>query len=285
MAELMLVINPEGKDPKATDGDCCQAFNNRKVKWMHAQHLAHPKNMTFTSDGLRPKNCLCRKVQESIFEKKFERISKKEIQVTNLWTNEVNIYSDITIPRMDVEQHIKNRMLSDAHTVYGVAGREFWFGGKTNVSLPKVDLAWTHITHDTGEISTDSKYELWNAGRKELKSYLFIKVNDFLDSIAEDIIAPETIQFDVSESRGRKDVKRLNLRKHKGRVIYDALGLPVDIKDIRDKNKTIDIRKDIILDIDTIIDIKPKMKKADKLTVIDKHNLPENHKAAARKKV
>ena len=285
MAELMLVINPTGQDPKPTDGDCLDAFNNRKIKWMHAQHISHARNMTFTSDGLRPQNCLCRKVQESIYEKKFERISKTEVQVTNLWTNEINIYSDITNPHIYVEEHIKNRMSSDSHTVYGLKGKEFWFGGKTNVSLPKVDLAWTHITNDTGEVSTDSKYELWGAGRKDLKSYLFIKINDFLDSVAEDLLVSETIHFDVSDQHGRKDPQRVKLRNRKKRVIYDSLGLPVDINDIRDRSKTVDIRRDVTLDLDDIVDVKSPMSRVNKLAAIDRYDLSADHKAAARLKV
>lgn len=87
MAELLLKVgdrSPADWDYK--DGDVLCAFNRRRIRCVHAEHLCHVKAAGFNGGGLRPANSLARDFREACCQYRNERVSRYEIDRVDIAT-------------------------------------------------------------------------------------------------------------------------------------------------------------------------------------------------------
>ena len=111
-----------------------------------------------------------------------------------------------------------------------------------------LDKVWKIIESMTTK--RESAYTLWPAGKYDLIDHLFIAVDDFTDAEAEELVASE---YDEKDSNHLTTVK-----KRKCHVEWEKLtGVNATrISDIRNKVKSVDIRKDITHDRSVIVKVK-----------------------------
>jgi hypothetical protein len=192
MPELALKIAPGAN---YADGDILCAFNSRRIRCVHAQHICHVKQAGGGIGGLRDNVHVARDWFEHTHQYRFERVSKTEIKrVTLADLKEVLINGtpkliDGKMQHMDVERYVNRRMLHNGHKMFGTTGAEVWYGGLKDESDAKLTLVWNAIETKTAFREVD--FPLWPVGTKDLISDLFVTVDDFNEAEAEDLISPE----------------------------------------------------------------------------------------------
>lgn len=192
MAELALKI---GRGANYDDGDILCAFNLRRIRCTHAQHICHRRLA-----DMRDLNSVARDWYEITHQYRFERVSRTEIKRVTLATMDEVIIDgtprliDGKMQHMAVEEYVRRRRSHPRHKLFGEKGKEFWYGGRHDFSQPKVDLVWDAIEAKTPNVRTG--FNRWPVGRQDLKSHLFLPVTDFDDTEAVRLVAPELDETD-----------------------------------------------------------------------------------------
>lgn len=245
MAELILKIGGVNDNPsRYQDGDIVCAFNNRRIRTVHAEHLCHVKDLPFNSDGLNPINTLPYYWHELTHQFKFERIARFEIQRTNLLTLEsdvINATPNAKGEYMDVPLFIERQKQAPMHRIFGTEGREVWFGGNIDFSHAKLDKVWQKIEQMTPKREVD--YQLWPLSSHEKKNFLALPVEDFDEATKA--------EYEKPEMNGEEIVRK---RKHK--VDYAVLVSAEKLLDIKDKTIEVDLRREVPLFRSTIVEQK-----------------------------
>ncbi len=236
MAELTLKI---GAGANYVDGDILAAFNSRRIRCVHAQHICHVKNAGGGIGALRDNAHVARDWFEHTHQYRFERVSRTEIKRILLFDmNEVLFDNtpklvDGKMQHMDVELYVNRRMLHNLHKIFGTPGAEVWYGGKTDVSDTKLSLVWNAI--ETKTAFREVNFPLWPAGSKDLISHLFVTVDDFDEAEASDLVSPE---LDLTDPDNPITVKKR--RRHiEWKTVIDSK----EHTDIEDKTVSVDLRE------------------------------------------
>lgn len=206
MADLLLKV---GDGNGYADGDILCAFNRRRIRCCHAEHLCSLTQAGFTHYGLRPINALARDFREAVCQYRFERISGREIARINLWTGERVVFSDVPIfvdrkwQAIDVDLFIRRQQSHPNHAIFGAPGLELWYGGSEDRSHPKLDRVWRAIELKTPTRELEPQFQLWPMGRLDIQHHLPIRVDDFDDLEAESLVAPPNVPDPARTSRRR----------------------------------------------------------------------------------
>jgi len=259
MAEIALKID-DGAN--YIDGDVLCAFNSRRIRCVHAEHLTSPRQAGFTKDGLRPAGSLARQALEHTRQYRFDRLSKYVVRRTNLRdgkNEELSNTPNAKGEHMDVPLFLKRRKEHPRHSIFGLEGQEFWYGGRTYVANDDLDKVWLEIEARTPE--REVNYTLWPAGSEDLKVHLFVAVDDFLDAVAEELVEPEMrdtgeVEEGMSGEEPTPIMEMVKRRKHN--VEWEKLtGIDVSkAVEVRNKTQSIDIRAERIHDRQTIVKVK-----------------------------
>jgi hypothetical protein len=265
MAEIALKVEDS---PVYKDGDVLCAFNRRRIRCAHAEHVVAPHKAGFNRDGLRPAASLAARALELTRQYKFQRVNRTTVRRTNLRTGSIEELSNrpnangeyINVP-MFIASHVKH----ERHGIFGIKGREFWYGGKTYTTHTELDLVWAEIENRTPHKEVD--FDLWPAGRLDLMQYLFVAVDDdFDDNVAESLVEPElevddngdfvwtwtdendkTYRYIGSEPPDDGNLwEQPIVSKRRRCVQIDRLGRvgpTVLLAQIRDRTKSVDIRR------------------------------------------
>lgn len=175
MAELLLKI---GDGAGYQDGDVLCAFNRRRIRCVHVEHLCHVDHAGFNRDGLRPAGSLPQVLRHNTCQYLFRRVSETTIERHNLWSGEVDVFGSESI---DVREYIKRRLRHNRHAIFGARGREYWYGGSTDVTHSRLDAVWHGIATATGRLESDQQFQLWPMGRLDIRHHLAIRTEDFSD--------------------------------------------------------------------------------------------------------
>jgi len=248
MAELILKIGSISPNPAHyQDGDIIEAFNRRRIRQCHAEHICHVKHVPFNSDGLNPISCLTAKMFEQTALYKFIRVSNKEVKRINLITLEEEIFSDIPNSKneyIDVPLYLSRRRKHTRHLIFGTIGNEVWYGKYSRrITHIELDRVWDIIETDTPE--REINYTLWPLTIAEKKCHLAISVQDFDDIKAGEFTKNEVIQTGIDDKGNpimevaKKRIQQVNWRE---------LTLTRTLSDIEDRKIEIDIRPDLELD-------------------------------------
>ncbi len=236
MAELALKIAPGAN---YSDGDILCAFNSRRIRCVHAQHICHVKQAGGGIGGLRDNAHVARDWFENTHQYRFERVSRTEIKRI-LLADMSEVLIDGTPKRidgksqhMDVERYVNQRMLHNGHKMFGVKGAEIWYGGRTDVSDAKLDLVWNAIETKTRHLEIN--FPRWPVGRKDLISHLFVTVDNFNETVVNDLVAPK---LDLTDPENP-----ITLKKRLHHIDWKAA---IDSKEhlaIEDKALSVDLRE------------------------------------------
>jgi hypothetical protein len=244
MAELMIKVKRDSRpDPFFQDGDIMAAFNNRRIKDTHACHICHKNLIGFTPEGLRPQNSLTEFYLSKVKKFKFVRSGTSCTRITLATMDEEDV-SDL----MDVGLFIERRLAHTKHLIFGTPGNEIWYGGSTDASNKQLDLVWDEIESKT--INRRSDFTRWPFTSGEIKNYLCLAVDDFVDS---EVSVLEESVFDNT------DPERPILTKRRKRKVSwkSLLGISGEtISDIEDKDTSVDIRDVNTFSRSQIVEIK-----------------------------
>jgi hypothetical protein len=222
LAELLIKIGPGAN---YDDGDCLCAFNRRRIRCVHAEHLCHLDHAGFNRDGLRPAGSLPQSLRHHTYEYLFRRVSEKTIERHNLLDGTVDTFGPESIA---VDQYLRRRLKHKRHAVFGSRGREYWYGGRIDTSHAKLDAVWNAIATDAGRLEAEEEFTLWPMGRLDIRHHLAVRVQDFDDAEAEGLMSP-----------------RIE-RDNDGNPVKDENGTP---RVISKRNINVDWRRDLLPDL------------------------------------
>ncbi len=239
MAELAIKV---GAGANYLDGDIIAAFNSRRIRCVHAQHICHVKNAGGGVGVLRDNAHVVRDWLEHTQKYRFERVSRTEIKRVTLATlGEVLIDGtpkvvDGKMQHIDVALYVARRLAHERHKVFGTPGAEIWYGGQIDVSDAKMALVWNAIETKTAFREVD--FPLWPVGAKDLISHLFVTVDNFDEAVAADLVSPEEDLTDPDNPIRVKDRRRhIDWRNEIRRNEH---------KNIEDKTVSVDLRATMV---------------------------------------
>lgn len=240
MPELALKV---GAGAHYLDGDILCAFNSRRIRCTHAQHICHVKNAGGGKGVLRDNAHVARDYFEHTAQYRFERVSRTEIKTITLATLDEAIIDGTRkmingkMQHMDVPLYVALRLAYDGHRIFGSSGAEIWYGGNTDVSDAKLDLVWNAIETKTAFREVD--FPLWPAGSKDLISHLFVTVDDFNEATASDLVAQETEIINP----GTDDEAVKIIKKRRQHIDWRDHIAAKEHDDIEDKIVSVDLRE------------------------------------------
>lgn len=236
MAELLLKI---GDGSGFEDGDVLCAFNRRRTRCVHAQHICHVKSVGFNRDGCRPVDSLPFAFMERTHQFKFERVNSTQVVRTNLTTFSQDVLGPVANSegeRINVPEFIARRLQHANHAVFGTQGNEIWFGGNKDFSNPKLDLVWDAIQTRSAKRESDPEFQFWPMGRLDIRTHLAIRVDEFDDTEAEEFVKPMFERTPGGQDRLDQHGHRIMARQRTHHVNWRQLanGLGVSNAQIQD---------------------------------------------------
>ena len=237
MAELVLKIGSISANPRHyQDGDILCAFNSRYIRCVHAQHLCHVRLAGGGKGVHRNDAHIARDWYEKTHQYRFERVSSTEIRritladLTEELINGTPRMIDGRMQHIHVEQYVARRLAHESHRIFGSAGAEIWWGGRSDKSDAAMGLVWNAIETKTDFREVD--FTRWPAGTQDLKVHLAVLVDNFTDAEAAILVAPEFDKTDPNK-RARKRKRFVDWRDE----------LPArDRSNILNKDTTVDLR-------------------------------------------
>ena len=223
MAELALKI---GGTATYEDGDIVDAFNRRRIRHVHAQHICHVKHgRSELSEVYRAKT------RQFLF----QRVSKLEVVRTNLLTLAGEILSDKPNAYgeyIDVPLFIARRLKHPRHGIFGPPGVERWYGGTTTATHAILDDVWAEIESRTENREQD--FSRMDLSDEILREFLVLPTDDFTDIEQEEYKAP---LLDAEGEVAKKRKHRIDWQRD--------IGLSVNEKaDVANKATRVDWRKE-----------------------------------------
>ncbi len=234
-ATMIIKVGTRGPDPDWQDSDTIMVRTWNQTRRFHAEHLAHPKNM-FGGVGVR--RLLGETGRLAWLEKarqyRFERQNATEVKRVLLSDMTEEIFGPSQI---DVESFVQRRLKHPTHQIFGNAGSEIWYGGKTTVDEPTLDTVWAEIESLTSEL--ESTFNFFPIGTDDLIDHLVLTVDDMDDVDAQDMELPDTDETDPDNP--------ITLKKRKWTFPWQAIngmtasriadvqaaGVSVDVRDVK----------------------------------------------------
>lgn len=238
MAELHIKIGSHvpGDVMHYQDGDILYAANDRHIRFTHAHHICHPREMTRLSSGLLPLDCLTAKFLELTSRYRYERVSRTEVIETDLITLQQEVIGSTPNDSgkvIHVVDQIMHKRLYSNPMMFGNNGSEVWYG-KVDARRTLMDATaiWDMIESNTPERFVN--YQNYPSTVDERKKYLIVSMDDFDDATMHDYMSPGY------------DQDGFRISKRKNFVNWRALTLPAQVGAIEDRNVEIDIRRNPI---------------------------------------
>lgn len=227
MAEIIIQVRNSPNPLGFQDGDIVHAHNDTFLLWDHTQKLAsHRKEQ---GGFFKSKNSMAYQMLNVVSEFRFERVSRIEVKKVNLAdsseyliSGNLNEYGEA----IDLPQFIARRKSGGVAPMFGREHNAVWFGGTTNVTLPKLHTLWNNvITPRTGKTYQQHKRRSHNNGT--LKGYLVLEMEDFtnvrrgrLEEADIDSTDPEN---PITLARRRRQIDWRNMAGINGAMIDDVL--------------------------------------------------------------
>ena len=269
--EIVVKVNDGPSSTSYKDGDIVQAFSMQGIYARHAQHKCHVNNFGLTTDGSRSADPLLIKFLEKTRTYKFERLNSNDVKRTNLITGEEGIFN--TTPndngeRINVYQYVSRRLKNKNHLIFRSNGLEYWYG-KSRSDID-VDSIWNDIETHTNFLQSDHIH----FPLSDIEKRMFLPMSccahghahDHTDLPVHNACLDCTCGCVLSESSNEFIGERLSsilivhdegtdeeyneiLHKRKYQVPYWDLTstLSLDVDDIRNTNKEVDLRKPLSL--------------------------------------
>ena len=237
MAEIILKVGTVGPDPLYQDGDVIDAFNNRRIKQIHAEVVCSYANPPRNRDGNGVEASLSDFMHTKVFTHRFDPISSSQAMRTRLFDG----FQD----RVSLKEAHVNK-----HTIkFGLEPNVYWYGGQQLFTDVALDLVWDEIEAKTPLLR--SNFTLAPLGTQDLKSHLALSVDDFDETKRMNLVSPRyDDDTDVNPEANM-------IKKRDNQVLWRVLNLGVPISDIDDKEKSVDVRKAVTFQRAIIVRRKP----------------------------
>ncbi|TWU12845.1 hypothetical protein CA54_16710 [Symmachiella macrocystis] len=210
------------------DGDTLQGFSRLGIRRVHAENICGVGKMRRTREGLLPTNCLLRKYMQRVRQYRFERVSAGVVLRKDLRSRGRDNAEEMP---MDVRQYLRRRLRKADNLIFGLTGREFWYGGSWDFSHSAFDGVWGDIETDSNEREAD--HTEWPFTPADKREHLVVTVDDMSE--------PERVELQAPQlgAKGQVISKRCNFVR-----IADDLGLTgQEVDDVRNKTREVDIRR------------------------------------------
>lgn len=204
MAELLIKVGDRSADPTDyKDGDILCAFNRRRIRCTHAQHICHINRAARNESGLIVGTEIARDFFETTHQYQWERVSANELRRTNLVTGTEIVYGSTPVEDPDrpgrmihcnVRSFLRRRRQRNNHYIFGEEGAEFFYGGRIDFSESKVESVWDAIESKTPFRRID--HDRWPMGNLDVRHHLPITVDEFDDVTAEELVASDVDETD-----------------------------------------------------------------------------------------
>jgi hypothetical protein len=269
--EIVVKVNDGSSPSSYRDGDIVQAFSMQQIYYCHAQHKCHVRNFDFTTDGMRVADPLLVKFLEKTNTYKFERLNSNDVKRTNLITGEESIFN--TTPndngeRINVYQYVSRRLKNKNHLIFRSNGLEYWYG-KSRSDID-VDSVWNDIETHTDFLQSDHIHFPLSDIEKRMflpmsccthghshdhtdlpvhNACLDCTCGCVLSESSNDFISERLSPIFIVHDEGSDEEYNEITYKRKYQVPYWDLTsiLSLDVDDIRNTNKEVDVRTSLPL--------------------------------------
>lgn len=205
MAEILITPRASGG---LDDGDVLSAWNSRRIKSTHAQHICHWLFAGFSNEGLRPDGSLSRRWCDSVWQYTFTRTGPDSAErVETDSAGNVTAVDAVTWPTGKLDLFLSRRRRHPTHRIFGRNGAEVWHGGRSLISATDTDRQWSIIqTHSDHEPSSgpcdhcgqDHSLSPW--GRRDLTDLLAVRVTEFNEVEAQSFEEPDARSWAPGET-------------------------------------------------------------------------------------
>ena len=265
--EIILKVNDGPSSTSYKDGDIVQAFSMWNIYYCHAHHKCHVRNFDFTTDGMRVADPLLVKFLEKTNTYKFERLNSNDVKRTNLITGEEGILNNTPNDngeRINVYQYVSRRIKNKDHVIFRSNGLEYWYG-KSRGDID-IDAIWNDIETHTDFLQSDHIH--FPLADIEKRRFLPMSCcthghshdhtdlpihNACLDctcgcdtsECSNDFISERLSSISIAHNVGTDEEYNEITYKRKYQVPYWDLAsiLSLDVDNIRNTNKEVDLRK------------------------------------------
>ena len=261
--ELIVKTKATGSDQDEStyqDGDIIETFTDVQIANCHAQIICHPRKFSMNTFGLRDRNTLLEKYTAAVSEFKFTRLNSNDVQRLNLITGDVSVVN--TTPNANneyiyVDKFLGNRVKSPRHRIFGTShGNEVWYTGHRKFTHEVCDIVWNDV--ETHTDSLKSNHEHWPFTETEKRHFLALNCCGFMhDHCCEvscgtcserkaTVIRQQVFEEDPVLVDGEPNYEEIIVAKRQWRVPYWDLTstLSLDVDDVRNENKELDVRVD-----------------------------------------
>jgi len=253
MASMMFATKSQGVgDQYYQPGDCICAYDDDRIKCVHAEHACHPKIMARNSNGTLVTGCLTEDFFMNTAQYKLQRISKtkiKRIKLSDMGEEILGAVPNAKGEYMDVPLFIYRRMRRHLNSIFGAKGSEYWYGGKRTVNSTILSTIWAKIESKTSLLESD--HVLWPHSLKEQKTRLLLPVDAMTTAERHTYEARE---YNITDPDNPILVKK---RKHKTTMGTLARISAESIAKINNPNIPMDFRKFSSWTRSTIMQVKP----------------------------
>ena len=228
------------------DGDVIVTKSTAETYCCHAEKICNPQNFGFNSHGLRSLGTLLEKYMQKTNMYRFTRLNSNDVERYNLLTDEVDIIN--TTPNakgecMNVASHLSRRLKRPDHKIFGNSqGAEVWYGKSVGViDNGMIHNIWNDIETHTDKLKQDhDKFPLTPIERSW---FLPIRCCGYRnDECCEISVGPcGHVASYITDDNDE-------IIAHQGYSVpyWDlASELGIDVDEVRDKNKTVDVRPNI----------------------------------------
>lgn len=159
MAELVIKIGDQGGDQggddpaRYRDGDVISIFSDHEIRCTHARRICSLSAAGFTAGGLRPSGSLAEKMLSYTRQFRCERVNSVEYIRLNLTAGEEDV---VVCDAMDEKL---SRLVKGDYGVFGIVGKEVWYGGRTYLDTARMDQVWNAI--ETDSLLREDDHRLW----------------------------------------------------------------------------------------------------------------------------
>lgn len=278
--KMLIKVGTVGPLPQYQDGDVVVAPSERRIKLGHIERLCHVKLVRKRRDGKRPMNSLPRHLMEATRQYKFTRNGLR-VERTTYFTIDANggivrlaepTVELIPAYQIDVRAYLKNRLKRERHQIFGADGSEFWYGGGKDFSHRQLDKVWDVIEAETSERRTMATYRRWHFSETERRQFLVVPTNTAITDAEEKQLARIHTELDPDWTEPTDEAPEqpfIVIRKRRRMLAYENESLGVELADIRDAQK--------MLDLDVAVDHKTRITR--------KGNVTDEQKRRMRKRL
>ena len=233
------------------DGDVVMVKSNVEIEYCHAEMICHAHEAGFNSAGFRNTGSLLYKYLENTSKYRFTRLNSNDVERYNLLTDEVDIVNTTPNAKGEyiyVDRYIARRLRQSDHKIFGSEqGKEIWYGGYAIRDRASSDTLWQNIESHSDKLKQDHK----NFPLSPIEQSRFLPIN----CCGYKNNTPTEVSCGTCGDRcypifSNNDEDQVLITRSKWCVPYWDLSseLEVDMDDVRDKNKTVDARRDVSLD-------------------------------------